>query len=247
MKKMLDELKKLDAEYKAPADFKDKVMNKIKTIDKEESNSKKTISYNKYVITWVASVAIIILAFVVTIKNDRVDLTKNNSVLDSVITSNQVTADIANIEEIEEISTTDEIVVGDTSDKVRSESVAGGIEMNKAIEPMESLFDSAQEESIFDDASTDYSSEMSVKNSINVANESANEETSTLDTSALKMFNIENEIYNLLIENNIKIIEKEQNYIIIEISLEKAKDIFKDYIDEIKLEEIDENRVKIEF
>ena len=190
MKKMLDELKKLDVEYKAPADFKDKVMNRIKTIDKEENNSRKTIHYNKYVITWVASAAVILLAFVVVIKNGRIDSTSNNS-----------------------------------------------------------TFDSIKEDAIIDDYGDSYANEMAAKNLMSAVTESTNESIELYDDFAFEMANIEaeNEIYDLLIEKNIKIVEEEQNYVIVEMSIEKTKELLKDYIDEIKLEEIDENRIKIEF
>lgn len=243
MKKMLDELKKLDVEYKAPVNFKDKVMNRIKTIDKEDNNSRKTIHYNKYVITWVASAAVILLAFVVTIKNGRIDSTKNGSAFDSVVTGSQMDEDVVDIEESEEI------ILERSIDGVRSEYAVNDIEESKVAEAPASVTNSIQEDAVFNYYGDSYTNERAAKNLMSAATESTNESIELYDDFAFKMADIEaeNEVYNLLIENNIKIVEEEQDYIIVEISLEKAKEILKEHIDEIKFEEINETKIKIEF
>ncbi len=63
MKKMLDELKKMDCDYKVPADFSKKVMHEIKNIEAQRRRKMK-----KYVITWSSTAAVIVIAVTVSLK-----------------------------------------------------------------------------------------------------------------------------------------------------------------------------------
>ena len=67
MKRMLDELKKLDEEYPVPADFKGKVMNRIREINNLEKRESKAKHFTKYVVPCLASVAVVLIVCIVTI------------------------------------------------------------------------------------------------------------------------------------------------------------------------------------
>lgn len=109
MKKMLEELKNLDEEVRVPADFTEKVMNRVKQLDKTEKverNFKKF--YNrKYVITSIASAAVILIACFVTLKNGKVasDSTVSHGTMDKVLqTDNFVFSEHEDLEEKEEMA-----------------------------------------------------------------------------------------------------------------------------------------------
>ena len=65
MRRMLDELKKMDYEYEVPANFSKKVMKEIKNIEAQKKKNMK-----KYVITWASTAAVILLAVTVTLKTN---------------------------------------------------------------------------------------------------------------------------------------------------------------------------------
>lgn len=66
MKKMLDELKKLNNDVSVPTDFRTNVMRKITNIKQEEKNK----HLNKYVISCVSAAAVVVLALVVTLSDN---------------------------------------------------------------------------------------------------------------------------------------------------------------------------------
>ena len=80
MKKMLDELKKLDEEYVVPSDFRQNVMSKIRVIEKQNKKQIKQKHLTKYVIPWIASAAVILIACLVTINGGSSDKMVNSSV-----------------------------------------------------------------------------------------------------------------------------------------------------------------------
>ncbi|MBQ8299991.1 MAG: hypothetical protein IJX99_09120 [Clostridia bacterium] len=81
MKKMLDELKKLDVDYEVPADFSKKVMERIKNENIENTEkSKGNVSYlRKYVIPWTSAVAVLMVVAIVTIGGTVRDKSSNES------------------------------------------------------------------------------------------------------------------------------------------------------------------------
>ena len=77
MKKMLDELKKLDAQYEVPQDFRKKVMEKIKAESKEEPKKKNIIHLKKYVIACASVAAMFIVVVNVTNMGDKFAMQEN--------------------------------------------------------------------------------------------------------------------------------------------------------------------------
>ena len=81
MKKMLDELKKIDYDYKVSADFSKKVMRKIKSAE-----AQRKVELKKYVITWASTAAVIVIAVAVSLKTS----VKNNMAFEKNNISQQV-------------------------------------------------------------------------------------------------------------------------------------------------------------
>lgn len=77
MKKMLDELKKLDVEYEVPQDFRKKVMEKIKSESNEEPKKKNMIHLKKYVIACASVAAMFIVVVNVTNMGDKFAIQEN--------------------------------------------------------------------------------------------------------------------------------------------------------------------------
>ena len=80
MKKMLDELKKLDVEYEVPQDFRKKVMEQIKVEaikEKEKSKKNKVINLKRYVIAAASIAAMFIVVVNVTGMGDKFAMQEN--------------------------------------------------------------------------------------------------------------------------------------------------------------------------
>lgn len=85
MKNMLDELKKLDEDYKVPENFRKDVMNKIRKIDKENKANSKKKYFIKYVIPSISTAAVILIAIII-----------GNNINKTNLMSAQATNDIQN-------------------------------------------------------------------------------------------------------------------------------------------------------
>lgn len=83
MKKMLDELKKLDADYEVPEGFSRRVMEKIKSenFEQKEKTTGKVSYLKKYVIPWTSAVAILMIVAIVTIGGTVRDKSTNESAM----------------------------------------------------------------------------------------------------------------------------------------------------------------------
>lgn len=94
MKKMLDELKKLDVEYEVPQDFRKKVMEQIKAEannKKKQSKKNKVIHLKRYVIACASVAAMFIVVVNVTGMGDKFAMQENASVaMDSMNSMNSV-------------------------------------------------------------------------------------------------------------------------------------------------------------
>ena len=100
MKKMLDELKKLDVEYEVPQDFRKKVMGKIKTESKEEPKKKNIIHLKKYVIACASVAAMFIVVVNVTIMGDKFAMQENaDAAMDSVMNSAPSMSGVENLKD----------------------------------------------------------------------------------------------------------------------------------------------------
>ena len=88
MKKMLDELKKLDVEYEVPQDFRKKVMEQIKVEavkEKKASKKNKVINLKRYVIAAASVAAMFIVVVNVTGMREKFAMQENASAaMDSI-------------------------------------------------------------------------------------------------------------------------------------------------------------------
>ena len=94
MKKMLDELKKLDVEYEVPQDFRKKVMERIKSEaikEKEQLKNNKLIHLKRYVIATASVAAMFIVVVNVTGMGDKFAMQENASAaMDSMSSMNSM-------------------------------------------------------------------------------------------------------------------------------------------------------------
>lgn len=254
MKKMLEELKNLDEEYTVPANFKEKVMDRIKNLEKEEKDTslhtRKILSYQKYVITSLASAAVILIACVVAMKGGRVNLKGNTSMMDKIESMNQ-TAGMA--------SGASTYVMGEMEDIEESEPESA-LDTNNVFFPN-------TEESLY--IAEDYSLSASLVQSdaTNTKrdafdNEAAPSQATVNNTfledayeySAKKeLLDLKNVLMNLLQENEIQIVEENEEYLVVNCSMEEIEQMIFDievlsgYQEKISLEKLSETNVKIEF
>ena len=93
MKKMLDELRKLEEEHNAPVSFKKNVMSTIRAIEEEKQHPHSKFAFQKYVITSLATAAVIVLACVVTWKTGKINTKESASTMrDEVIDASAMLA-----------------------------------------------------------------------------------------------------------------------------------------------------------
>lgn len=189
MKKMLDELKKLDNDYKVPENFTKNVMNEIRNIEKQKMQKKKNTK--KYVITWMSTAAVILIAVVVSLKsavgNKANDAMQYNMSPDYSQQANEnIMADIS--------ATTESLTTNNMSSEI----------LNKCIDEKERLLE---------------------------------EDAISANTAILNLKEI-------LDYNDIKIIEENDDYLIIDTTIEVVNEILKDYLDGFNIIE-DGGMVKI--
>ena len=118
MKKMLDELKKLDVEYEVPQDFRKKVMEQIKAEankEKKQSKKNKVIHLKRYVIACASVAAMFIVVVNVTGMEDKFAMQENAGVaMDSMGSMNSVNyaPSISETENLKEYSVNNSIMDG---------------------------------------------------------------------------------------------------------------------------------------
>ena len=129
MKKMLDELKKLDEEYEVPQDFRKKVMEKINAESKEEPKKKNIIHLKKYVIACASVAAMFIVVMNVTIMGDKFAMQENaGASMDSMTNSVNFAPSINEAENIKDDSSINDIFDGFVTD----DKVAMDTQVNRA-------------------------------------------------------------------------------------------------------------------
>lgn len=205
MKRMLDELKNLDEEYTVPQDFRKKVMVKIK---EEQINEKK--HFNKYVISWMSTAAVVVIAVVASIGGAR------NKSADSCSIGMMDTECAQNNSIASNVST-------------ESEAYRGTIEsMNNSNVPNSAL--KLDSNGISYEVDNSIGMDLNSKDSINMNVENSYEI---------------NVINDRLIKNKIEILKKNEDYLIVNSTFNEVQKVLSG--EEYRLEEINENRIKINF
>ena len=126
---MLDELKKLDAQYEVPQDFRKKVMEKIKAESKEEPKKKNIIYLKKYVIACASVVAMFIVVVNVTIMEDKFAMQENaGASMDSMMNSVNSAPSMSEIEGLKDYNVNNSIM----DSLVSEEKVAMDNQTNRA-------------------------------------------------------------------------------------------------------------------
>ena len=137
MKKMLDELKKLDIEYEVPQDFRKKVMEQIKaeaTVTAQKPKENKIIQLKKYVIAC-ASVAAMFIVVVnvgnLSFKSPSSEIAGNTASFDS-ITSSSPSKGPSLSASVSAVNGVPNFGLNDIFDGFRKEEVAMDTTANKA-------------------------------------------------------------------------------------------------------------------
>ena len=217
MKKMLDELKKLDEEYVVPADFKNKVMQKVREINMEEMKQRKSKTLVKYVIPCLTSAAVVLIACIVTINNGLGNKSADAIYANQSIALDGTLNDFASISSLEKEFSSDNF---ESKDELLNKEESKPASTETVNEQMFTVEDSALD-------------------SIRGGNI---KEIISFD-SAEKLKN--KEIIDILLDANIEIIEETTNYIIVKSELEILDEALKDF-QGVKMS-IVENNIKIEF
>lgn len=228
MKKMLEELKKLDNEYEVPVDFSKDVMREIKKL-----NNKK--HFSRYVIAYTSTVAVVAIAAVVALNNnlskksfDEVSnysssaQQKENSIANNVEVEDNTILASASLKgmdgnDISSNSATDlfEMSNGDSENVARQEAGLTQFE------------DSKQRNDIYSDESK-------------VANTS-----SYIGSASYSGDDVILEVEDILNENGIKIEEIGEDFILVDSDVQKINDILSDYAKKVQVIEFN-GKIKIQ-
>lgn len=221
MKKMLDELKKLDVEYKVPADFKSKVMNRIREIDKAEKKENTSKRLTKYVIPCFASVAVMLIACIVTINGGFGSKSTNDATVNQ-----SAMMDTSIGKGNSEISTAPSF-----AENLKDMFVSEDEILTKRDDGMQS-FDSLETQNV-------------VINDINSTASAMPESTGESFASNRVEMTMAKKITSILAKANINVVEISNDYIVVNSDIETVSTLLKD-MDDIIISETNEG-IKIEF
>ena len=231
---MLAVLKELDEEYKAPAGFKEKVMARVTSACAENnsprSKQKKWLQ-RRYVITGIASAAVIILACVVTMKNGKIDRKSiQKQVADTIVPNEAASESMLPLV----------ITEGNETQEEANLAVPESFFLEQKSSVAESS--SVKEESL-DSAMQNATAHLA--NDVMITADKA-EEVAGEDKSALRsVSNFSEKLMVLLTEKQIDIVEQEENYVIVKWKLEEAKEVLQELKEQIKIEEIEAETLRI--
>lgn len=229
MKKMLEELKKLDNDYEVPVDFSKKVMKEVKKLNNKKRH------FSRYVIAYTSTAAVVAIAAIVALNNNLSKKSFNevnnysssaqqyeNSIADSVeVEDNTIlaSASLKGIDgnDVSSNSATDlfEIDNGDSENVARQEVGLAQFE------------DSKQKNDIYSDESK-------------VANTS-----SYIGSASYSGDNVMLEVEDILNKNGIKIEEVGEDFILVDSDIQKINDILNDYVGKVQVIEFD-GKIKIQ-
>lgn len=217
MKKMLDELKKIDYDYKVSADFSKEVMRKIKSAE-----AQRKVELKKYVITWASTAAVIVIAVAVSLKTS----VKNNMAFEKNNISQQM-YDSSN--QLNYIMGSNETMVsnylGDSqknSLEIEKKEFSNGISENTILNDNDKSPYAMQQ--WFDSSSAKQDSEIRT--------------TRSGDTCM-------QDIENLLLDSGVNVDEITNQYIIVDSTIDDVKTILSEYKDFISVTEVN-GKVKIQ-
>lgn len=208
MKKMLDELKKIDYDYKVSADFSKKVMRKIKSAE-----AQRKVELKKYVITWASTAAVIVIAVAVSLKTsvkNNMAFEKNNISQQMYDSSNQLNYNIDN---------------GDT------------MVSNSFSEVQENSLDVRKNElskDIFEDSTLNNNESCNIQwfDTSNSKKEAAEIKASKSGDTCMQ------DIENLLLDSGVNVDEITNQYIIVDSTIDDVKTILSEYRDFISVTEV---------
>lgn len=223
MKKMLDELKKLDVDYEVPEGFSKRVMERIKN-EKIEPKEKATnnVSYlRKYVIPWTSAVAVLMIVAIVTIGGTVRDKSTNSS---------------ANINFSGAMN--DSISAAQSADNKVMEGAIAGASVNSAIKDKNDIFDV-----IFDVVEKADDSFVIEEFESEVPNATMKDNSETQNTRVESVLTIES-VAELLKENNIEFERKNDFIVLINKDIVTIKEILAKVEKNIEITE-EENIINI--
>lgn len=229
MKKMLEELKKLDNEYEVPVDFSKNVMREVKKLNNKKKH------FSRYVIAYTSTAAVVAIAAVVALNNnlskksfDEVNnysssaQQKENSIANNVEVEDNTILASASLKEtdgndISSNSATDlfEMSNGDSENVARPEAGLTQFE------------DSKQRNGI-------YSDESKVANTY-----------SYIGSASYSGDDVILEVEDILNENGIKIEEIGEDFILVDSDVQKINDILSDYARKVQVIEFN-GKIKIQ-
>lgn len=217
MKRMLDELKKLDYDYRVPVDFSKKVMQEIKNIE-----AQRKIESRRYVITWASTAAVLIIAVVISLKTNiknEVLFEKNN------IMNNTLNESDYNVNN-------NDALVGNSLDEDKEDS----------LDNMKNMYlNNSLENSISNDI--DMTSN-STSCEIQWFDGSTTSEKAQVKTSRSGDTSIE-DIENVLLDKGLVIDEINSEYIVVNSNVDEIKAILSEYGELISITEVN-GKVKIQ-
>lgn len=208
MKKMLDELKKIDYDYKVSADFSKKVMRKIKSAE-----AQRKVELKKYVITWASTAAVIVIAVAVSLKTsvkNNMAFEKNNISQQMYDSSNQLNYNIDN---------------GDT------------MVSNSFSEVQENSLDVRKNElskDVLEDSTLNNNESCNIQwfDTSNSKKEAAEIKASKSGDTCMQ------DIENLLLDSGVNVDEITNQYIIVDSTIDDVKTILSEYKDFISVTEV---------
>lgn len=208
MKKMLDELKKIDYDYKVSADFSKKVMRKIKSAE-----AQRKVELKKYVITWASTAAVIVIAVAVSLKTsvkNNMAFEKNNISQQMYDSSNQLNYNIDN---------------GDT------------MVSNSFSEVQENSLDVRKNElskDVLEDSTLNNNESCTIQwfDTSNSKKEDAEIRASKSGDTCMQ------DIENLLLDSGVNVDEITNQYIIVDSTIDDVKTILSEYKDFISVTEV---------
>lgn len=228
MKKMLEELKKLDNEYEVPVDFSKDVMREVKKL-----NNKK--HFSRYVIAYTSTAAVVAIAAVVALNNNlsKKSFDEVNNYSSSV---QQNENSIANNVEVEDNTIlANASLKGIDGNDISSNSATDLFEMNNGDSEnvarqeagLTQFEDSKQRNDIYSDESK-------------VANTS-----SYIGSASYSGDDVILEVEDILNENGIKIEEIGEDFILVDSDVQKINDILSDYARKVQVIEFN-GKIKIQ-
>lgn len=225
MKKMLEELKKLDKDYEVPLDFSKNVMKKVKKLNNEKKH------FSRYVIAYASTAAVVAIAAVVALNNN---LSKKS--FNELHSISQNENSMANAVEVEDNT----ILAGASlngidGDDVSLKNTADLLEMNN----------DGSEDAANQKFSLTQRENSNQKNNVSLDEIKTNSIFSYSTSASYSGDDVMQEVEDILNKNNIKIGEIGEDFILVDSNIQKINEILGDYIEEVQVIEFN-GKIKIQ-